>query len=94
MKVTKGMKSSAPFLQVPSMGRNPIKSNLERTGYFSKISFACCCNKGQQMALMAKVTKFQYFNSPSHSYGLTENVGRYSQNPNMLLQNKYLNTKF
>lgn len=45
------------------------------------------------MALLAKVTKF-VFNSPSHSYGLTEKDGRYSQNPNMHLQNYYLNTKW
>lgn len=33
-------KSLPPFLQVPSMGRNLIKSDLERMGYFSKIIFA------------------------------------------------------
>lgn len=65
-------KSSVLFLQLLSTRRNPIKSNPKRSGIYLNLSFICHCNSGQQMALMAKVTKFQCSNSLLHSYGLTE----------------------
>lgn len=72
-----------------------IQSNqtLERTGCCPKISFACCWNKDQQMALMLKVTSVSVFPVPSCSGGLAEAAGRSSQRPSALRQNRCLHTE-